>query len=143
MQMNKRYEHGVLQLEGLNKIYSHRLGHVVRGYFHHTLHNTSFTSRHLSWIIGAPFVFLSLTLSAMQVGMSLDELKKSEVFQRASYAMVLLSLICVVILLVVVFVELGLVFSAQFADGFISAIRDNMAKAKTARLKARQLGTRE
>lgn len=88
-------------------------------------------------------MFLSLTLSAMQVGMSLDELKKSEVFQRASYAMVLLSLICVVILLVVVFVELGLVFSAQFADGFISAIRDNMAKAKTARLKARQLGTRE
>ncbi|KAH6864780.1 hypothetical protein BKA58DRAFT_232859 [Alternaria rosae] len=118
VKVNERYKHGVLQLERLNTIYQQRPGHLTACYFHPTRHNTSFVAVNLNWIIGAPFVFLTVVLSAMQVGTGLDGLEKSDLFQRASYVMVLLSMICVAVLLVVLFVEFGLAFCYNIVLSF-------------------------
>jgi hypothetical protein len=45
-----------------------------------------------------PFVFLSVVLSAMQVGIGLDRLESNKTFLNASYGIALFSMICVLTL---------------------------------------------
>jgi uncharacterized membrane protein len=88
----------------------------VRDYFYGNERYIPFFERNYSWVL-IPFVFLSVVLSAMQVGAGLDPLGKNDTFLSASYGVALFSMICVLVLvaplaLLPVFnLVVGLIFS--------------------------------
>ena len=118
--VNKRYQFGDLRLSRINTIYRTRYFHThfVRGYLYGYNRYVVFFERNFSWIL-ILFVFLSLVLSAMQVGTALDELNSSRAFMKGSYGVVVLSMISVAVVLGVV----GLFFVGVFLFNMVSAIR--------------------
>ncbi|KAL1603141.1 hypothetical protein SLS59_004235 [Nothophoma quercina] len=118
--VNKRYQFGDLRLSRINTIYRTRYFHThfVRGYLYGYNRYVVFFERNFSWIL-ILFVFLSLVLSAMQVGTALDELSSSRAFMKGSYGVVVLSMISVAVVLGVV----GLFFVGVFLFNMVSAIR--------------------
>jgi hypothetical protein len=95
--MAPRYQFGELRLARLNTIYRYaphlRLKHFVRGYFylHHTY--SSFFARRFSWIAVTVFAYITIVLSAMQVGMA-TTLGQNSAFSKSSewFAVVSLAL---------------------------------------------------
>jgi hypothetical protein len=95
--MSPRYRFGELRLQRLNTIYRYaphlRLKHFVRGYFY--LHRTysSFFARRFGWIAVTVFAYITIVLSAMQVGMA-TALGQNSAFSKASewFAVVSLAL---------------------------------------------------
>jgi hypothetical protein len=95
--ISPRYLFGELRLQRLNTIYRYaphlRLKHFVRGYFylHHTY--SSFFARRFSWIAVTVFAYITIVLSAMQVGMA-TALGQNSAFSKASewFAVVSLAL---------------------------------------------------
>ncbi|KAI4629742.1 uncharacterized protein J4E87_002928 [Alternaria ethzedia] len=96
--VNKRYHFGDLRLGRINSIYRTRFAHThfVRGYGYNRY--VIFFQRNFSWIL-IVFVFFSLVLSAMQVGVGLEELKDNHHFLGATYYFVVFSMISVVVVL--------------------------------------------
>lgn len=119
-QVNKRYHFGDLRLSRINTIYRTRFffTHFVRGYLYGYNRYVVFFERNFSWIL-IVFVFLSLVLSAMQVGTALDELSGSKAFMKGSYGVVVLSMVCVAVVLGTV----GLCFVGIFLFNMVSAVR--------------------
>ncbi|KAF9691598.1 hypothetical protein EKO04_010206 [Ascochyta lentis] len=118
--VNKRYHFGDLRLSRINSIYRTRFffTHFVRGYLYGYNRYVVFFERNFSWIL-ILFVFLSLVLSAMQVGTALDELSGSRAFMKGSYGVVVLSMVSVAVVLGVV----GLCFVGIFLFNMVSAVR--------------------
>jgi hypothetical protein len=86
---SQRYHHGELWLGDLNKIYklsptTFSLETLHSGFLHAPLWYGFFVQRNINRLI-AIFAFLSLLLSAMQVGQATNELQDSVQFSRASY----------------------------------------------------------
>ncbi|GAQ35914.1 uncharacterized protein AtWU_04012 [Aspergillus tubingensis] len=86
---NKRYEFGELRLSRLNYIYrltpsifSIRNLQVVLGFMPGSTWYQEFSERHFSWIL-AVLVYLSVLLSAMQVGLATDTLQGNRRFQKS------------------------------------------------------------
>lgn len=119
-QVNKRYHFGDLRLSRINSIYRTRFffTHFVRGYLYGYNRYVVFFERNFSWIL-ILFVFLSLVLSAMQVGTALDQLNSNKAFMKGSYGVVVLSMVSVVAVLGVV----GLCFIGIFLFNMVSAVR--------------------
>lgn len=111
--VNQRYHYGELRLSRLNWIYrmsSKKLSltRVVRGYMYEYNQYSDFARRNFAWVI-VVFVYISIVLTAMQVGLATDRLGKSEVFQTASYGFTVLSILTpLVILMIIVMNLLGL-----------------------------------
>jgi hypothetical protein len=97
--VNKRYQFGTLRLDRINSIYRSRFiySHFIRGYWQSPAPYVPFFERSFSWVL-IPFVFLSLILSAMQVGISLHPLENNHAFLQASYGIVLFAMISVFVL---------------------------------------------
>lgn len=129
-QVNKRYHFGDLRLSRINTIYRTRYFHThfVRGYLYGYNRYVVFFERNFSWIL-ILFVFLSLVLSAMQVGTALDELSSSTAFMKGSYGVVVLSMVSVAAVLGIV----GLFFVAVFLFNMVTAIRHAASKEKERR----------
>lgn len=129
-QVNKRYHFGDLRLSRINTIYRvlYFHTHFVRGYLYGYNRYVVFFERNFSWIL-ILFVFLSLVLSAMQVGTALDELSSSKVFMKGSYGVVVLSMVSVASVLGIV----GLFFVGVFLFNMVTAIRHAARKAKERR----------
>lgn len=95
-QVNMRYQFGELRLSRVNSIYRIRFFHThfIRGYLYGYNRYVVFFQRNFSWIL-IIFVYFSLVLAAMQVGVSVDPLQKSVPFGRASYGFVVFSMVLV------------------------------------------------
>ncbi|KAJ4314144.1 hypothetical protein N0V94_006603 [Neodidymelliopsis sp. IMI 364377] len=117
--VNKRYQFGDLRLSRINSIYRTRFffTHFVRGYLYGYNRYVVFFERNFSWIL-ILFVFLSLVLSAMQVGTALDELHGSKAFLKGSYGVVVLSMVSVAAVLGIV----GVCFVGIFFFNMVKAI---------------------
>lgn len=135
--VNKRYHFGDLRLSRVNTIYRTRFFHThfVRGYLYGYNRYVVFFERNFSWIL-ILFVFLSLVLSAMQVGTALDELSSSRAFMKGSYGVVVLSMVSVAAVLGVV----GVFFVGVFLFNMVSAIR-HAAREEKKRRKAKKKKT--
>ncbi|KAF2015404.1 hypothetical protein BU24DRAFT_432974 [Aaosphaeria arxii CBS 175.79] len=98
-QVNKRYHFGELRLGRVNSIYRTRFmfTHFVRGYLYGYNRYGVFFQRY-SWLLTV-FLFVSIALSAMQVGVSVYPLSESGAFMQASYGFVVLSLVAVAVVL--------------------------------------------
>lgn len=94
--VSPRYHFGELRLQRLNKIYRYaphlHMNHFVRGYFY--LHRTysSFYAREFGWIAITVFAYVTIVLSAMQVGLS-TALAENYVFSKASEWFAVVSLL--------------------------------------------------
>ncbi|KAH7064150.1 hypothetical protein BKA63DRAFT_179577 [Paraphoma chrysanthemicola] len=99
-------------MDRINLLYRYRFfaTHLVRGYWYPPPRYVPFFERNFSWVL-IPFVFFSLILSAMQVGVSLDRLNNNVTFIRASYGMVMFSMTVPLALLSTVIFGPLLIFS--------------------------------
>ena len=88
--VNRRFLYGELRLNRLNWIYrivmlKDNPKKLIFGYKSEYNRYSVFVKRNFAWIIGA-FVYITIVLTAMQVGLATDRLGKNERFQNASYA---------------------------------------------------------
>lgn len=121
-QVNKRYHFGELRLGRINSIYRFRFfsSHFVRGYLYTYNRYGIFWQRNFEWLVAA-FVYVSIVLSAMEVGASLPLLSESPLFQQASYGFVVFSIVMVVFVLVLI----GVLFSWIYLYNMVAAIWDS------------------
>lgn len=86
--VNRRFLYGELRLNRLNWIYRFSLRadpkEFIKGYMHKYNRYSVFLERNFAWIIGS-FVYVTIVLTAMQVGLATERLGKNERFQSASY----------------------------------------------------------
>jgi len=104
--VNKRYHYGELRLSRLNWI--HRmtikkpsLTRIVRGYMYEYNQYSDFARRNFAWVI-VVFVYITIVLTAMQVGLATDRLGKDDMFQNASYGFTVLSILTPLIILFII-----------------------------------------
>ncbi|TVY88426.1 hypothetical protein LAWI1_G004846 [Lachnellula willkommii] len=139
--VNKRYHYGELRLSRLNTIY--RLLHIFEpsrfmlGYLHRYNRYTFFFERNFRWVVMV-FLYMTIILTAMQVGLATTKLQQDETFQRASYGF---SIFSIVLLVFIVFSEVFL-FSWFFVLNFIAtkAFLNKPAKTTKASINAGQSG---
>lgn len=125
-QVNRRYRYGVLRLDRLNTIYRSRyfVSHFMRGYFYGYRPYTPFFERRFSWAL-IPFgVFLTVILSAMQVGTGLPDLGTNQAFLDASNGFVIFSMVCVLVVVSTVVIVQAVLFIFNIWADFYITIRD-------------------
>lgn len=66
---------------------------------------SEFARRNFAWVI-VVFVYITIVLTAMQVGLATDRLGKSDMFQNASYGFTVLSILTPLLVLIVIVVNL-------------------------------------
>lgn len=116
--VNKRFLYGELRLTRLNWIYricslKDNPKGLVMGYKYEYNRYSVFVQRNFAWIIGA-FVYITIVLTAMQVGLATDRLGKNERFQNASYGFTVFAILApiaalgvlAVVLIVLIFFNL-------------------------------------
>lgn len=107
----ERYKFGELRLTRLNSLYrftSLSLHHFVRGYMSSSTWYKAFFTRNFAWLL-AVFAYVTVMLSAMQVGLSTTRLQVSEAFQKGSYGFAVASIVAVLgSVVVILFVWAGL-----------------------------------
>ncbi len=107
---NARYEYGELRLGRVNWIYRLTFRDFMRGYLYGYNRFSVFLTRNFAWLAVA-FLYITVVLSAMQVGLATDQLKGSSRFQDASYGFTVFSILTPLIVVAFVsFVLLVLVF---------------------------------
>lgn len=121
--VSDRYKYGELRLTRLNKIYRLLLlspKHLVYGYMSASTWYKSFFSSNFAWLL-AVFAYLTIILSALQVGLATSVLQGSEAFQSASYGFAVTSVAAVAASVFAVF----LVWLYLFVYHLFSAWRYN------------------
>ncbi|MCJ1343048.1 hypothetical protein MMC31_001239 [Peltigera leucophlebia] len=116
--VDRRFLYGELRLNRLNWIYRifslpHNPKNFILGYMSGYNRYSVFLERNFAWIIGA-FVYVTIVLTAMQVGLATDRLKNNERFQDASYGFTVFAIlspilafgILAILLIVLVFFHL-------------------------------------
>lgn len=105
---NIRFKYGELRLGRLNMIYRFRKGQI-RGYLSNSTTYGDFVRENFSSLI-AFFAFITIILSAMQVGLGTHNLQNSTAFHWASYVFAIFSMIAPLFSLAVVLVILIALF---------------------------------
>lgn len=115
--INKRYRFGELRLSRLNKIIYFG-SFSYRGYsnWYHTY--GSYFSRNLTPIVSA-IAYITIILTAMQVGLATNHLKDNTAFQRASSGFTVFSIMSPLILGILVFAF----FVIMFLDNLTRAVK--------------------
>ena len=97
--INQRYQYGELRLQRLEWIHYFcglsQHGSLVRGYYTNYHTYRLFFMQNVAWVFGA-FVFVTILLTAMQVGLATKKLQSSESFQAASYGFAIFAMIALV-----------------------------------------------
>jgi uncharacterized membrane protein len=112
-QVNKRYHYGELRLSRLNTLYRFNLStfslrNLVNGFMATPTWYTQFFERNFSWILAA-FIYITVILSAMQVGLATSHLQDNMQFQNLSYGIAVTAIVVVLlVILIIVFVWLVL-----------------------------------
>ncbi len=128
--VSDRYKYGELRLTRLNKIYRLLVlspKHLVYGYMSASTWYKSFFSRNFAWLL-AVFAYLTIILSALQVGLATSFLQGNETFQSASYGFAIASAVAVAgsvfaIFLIWLFLFTYHLFSAWRYDKYVSRRR--------------------
>ncbi|OJI84909.1 hypothetical protein ASPTUDRAFT_118164 [Aspergillus tubingensis CBS 134.48] len=100
--INKRYEFGELRLSRLNSLYrlapvTFSVRNLVFGFLPSSTWYQEFFERNFSWIL-AVLVYMSVLLSAMQVGLATEALQGNQEFQRVCVVFTLASIFFTVVL---------------------------------------------
>lgn len=95
--INPRYLYGELRLDRLSLIYrfcsaTRKLSTFVRGYNYGYYNYSSFIERNFAWVLTA-IVYITIVLTAMQVGLVTDRLADDVGFQRAAFGFTVFSII--------------------------------------------------
>jgi hypothetical protein len=95
--VNPRYLYGELRLGRLNQIYrlcsqSLSITNLIRGYEHGYHEYSTYISRNFAWLLIA-IIYITVVLTAMQVGLATTQLKDSNQFNRASYGFTVFSIL--------------------------------------------------
>ncbi|PTB63733.1 hypothetical protein BBK36DRAFT_1125406 [Trichoderma citrinoviride] len=103
--VNPRYIYGELRLTRLNLICrfcskTFSFGTLIRGYEYGYRQYSTYLERNFRWVLTA-FIYITVVLSAMQVGLATSELVDNRVFNRASYIFSMFSILAPVISLFV------------------------------------------
>lgn len=115
----ERYQFGELRLTRLNAVYrllNLSLHHCVRGYMSSSTWYQAFFARNFAWLL-AVFAFVTVMLSAMQVGLGTAKLQNSEAFQESTYGFAVASIMAVLGSVVLIFV----VWAALFIFHLVTA----------------------
>lgn len=119
--INPRYLYGELRLARLNSI--HRLHSatssptaVIRGYRYSHHQVDTFIERNFRWLITAA-IYVTVVLTAMQVGLGTDELRDNAIFNSVSYGFTVFSIIAPIAALLLVATALAalMVFNVLYA----------------------------
>ena len=120
--IDKRYYYGELRLNRINTIcrLTHILepGRFMRGYIYGYSRYTAFFERNFRWVL-LVFLYITVILTAMQVGLGTTELQQNKAFQQASYGFTVFSIV-----LPVVVVGVGLFLFSWFFVFHSLATRD-------------------
>jgi len=108
--VNKRYHYGELRLSRLNWIYrmstnNPSLTRIMRGYMYEYNQYSDFAQRNFAWVLVA-FVYITIVLTAMQVGLATNRLGKSDMFQSASYGFTIFSILTSLVILTAIVLNL-------------------------------------
>ena len=138
-QVNRRYHYGELRLSRLNWIYrltSRNRSHVtfIRGYLYGYTRYSDIVRRNFAWVLVA-FVYITIVLTAIQVGLATDRLGQSDMFQNASYGFTLFSVITPLIIIAI----LGFNLLSLSAFNVFATIS---FKRRTERARRESLGTK-
>ena len=112
--INPRYLYGELRMDRLNLIYrwcsvTSDLTTFVRGYNYGYTSYSSFVQKNTAWFL-VVIIYVTIVLTAMQVGLATHQLQDNRAFNRASYGFTVLSILAPLILLVaMVVITLGLI----------------------------------
>lgn len=112
--VNKRYEYGELRLSRLNSLYRFvpsvfSVRNLIHGYMPSSTWYRAFFARNFAWLL-AVFVYVTVVLSAMQVGLATERLQGNIRFQGASYGFAVTSIISVIVAIAIML----LVWTALF-----------------------------
>ena len=138
-QVNRRYHYGELRLCRLNWIYrltSNHRNHVtlIRGYMYGYTKYSEVVQRNFAWVLVA-FVYITIVLTAMQVGLATDRLGQSDIFQTASYGFTVFSILAP--LIIVAFLGLNLLSLTAF-----NVVATISFKRRTERARRTSLGAK-
>jgi hypothetical protein len=135
--ISPRYLYGELRLGRVNMIYrlcrnTRTQRTFIRGYLYGYHKYSSFLSQNLAWVVTAT-VYVTVVLTAMQVGLGTSELRSNQIFNRASYGFTVFSILApLIILLVAVFVLLILIwFNLDYTLGKRNSAREKFATVFT------------
>ena len=90
--VNERYTYGELRMDRINWIYRLTFRNFMRGYEYRYNRFSVFLRLNFAWL-AVVFLYITVVLSAMQVGLSTDRLKGSSRFQDASYGFTVFSIL--------------------------------------------------
>jgi hypothetical protein len=94
--VSPRYHYGELRLSRINWVYKldlrFRLRHFCRGYYSSSETYRSFLNRNFGWLL-VVFIYFTILLTAMQVGLATNQLRDSSSFNVASYGFSVFSLV--------------------------------------------------
>lgn len=108
--ISPRYLYGELRLGRVNLIYrlcrkTRGSNTFVRGYFYSYHTYSSFIEQNFAWVLTV-IIYITIVLTAMQVGLGTTELQSSALFNRASYGFTVFSIIAPLGILLVLLVVL-------------------------------------
>ena len=111
--VNPRYRYGELRLNRLNWVFRFGFFHkdfrdVRRGYFQGPDWYSQYLVNNFGWLIAA-FAYMTIVLSAMQVGLATNALTENTRFQDASYGFTVFSITMPVIIVGAILVSSGLI----------------------------------
>ena len=141
-QVNRRYHYGELRLSRLNWIYrltSNHRNHVtlIRGYMYGYTKYSEIVQRNFAWVLVA-FVYITIVLTAMQVGLATDRLGQSYMFQTASYGFTVFSILAP--LIIVAFLGLNLLSLTAFNVFATVSFKRRKERARQGSLEAKTSG---
>jgi hypothetical protein len=116
-----RYKYGELRLPRLNTIYRMRSAsprQFVFGFMSSSTWYKSFFARNFAWLL-AVFVYLSVILSALQVGLTTTTLQASMGYQSAAYGFSVASIVAVLFSVVVIFLVWQFLFIYHFTSAWL------------------------
>ena len=106
-QVSKRYRYGELRLSRLHSLYRFApsvfsMKNFVRGYMSDSTWYRAFFKQNFAWLV-AVFIYVTVILSAMQVGLASERLQDSRLFQNASSGFAVTSIIVVIAIIWTIF----------------------------------------
>jgi uncharacterized membrane protein len=133
--INPRYYYGELRLNRLNTLYrfnptTFTLKSFVFGFMATPTWYTQFFERNFSWILAA-FIYISVILSAMQVGLATSYLQDNAPFQSLSFGVALTSIAIVVAVILIMLAVWIVLFWFHLGSTMRYARRETMKRRKT------------
>ncbi|PGH36218.1 hypothetical protein GX50_00902 [[Emmonsia] crescens] len=113
-QVSKRYRYGELRLSRLHSIYRFMpsmfsINNLVRGYTSRSTWYRAFFKHNFAWLL-AVFVYVTVILSAMQVGLATEKLARNRHFHDVSYGFAVMSIVIVALSILVIAILWALLF---------------------------------